>query len=292
MPNRLKGIKTMTEQLENTVDVADLGKKAVGLWRQGDKGDAVATYCLWLAHHQITFQCDVVDRKGSIEETLTFDLNEMNRHSAAYRDLHNENGSRNIKAIAARTIEVASRIFGLAEPTVAQKQRIDRALEMVAGFERLNLPLEAITLSNRNELCVPYVVMNAEPDPEKASTNEVNAYERLRDSTTALDGKDGQSLAALKRRLSPPKAKGADQNGKANRVVEFVNSVKFIGAVMNARNDETGENKAADDIPAFSGAIKGDLWNLYQSLGAYFEADPMSEEGEESDDEKGTGTNG
>ena len=292
MPNRLKGINLMTDQIENTVDVADLGKKAVGLWRQGDKGDAVATYCLWLAHHQITFQANVTDKKGSILETITFDLHDMNRHSANYRDCRNEDGSRNIKAVNARTVEVASRIFGLAEPTVAQKQRIDRALELVAGFERLNLPLEAISLSNRNELVVPYVVMNAEPDPDKATTNEINAYERLRDSDTALDGKAGQSLANLKRRLSPPKAKGADQNKSTDRVVSFVNSVKFVSTVIVARNDESGDDKAADDIPAFSGAIKSDLWNLYQSLGAYFEADPMSEEQEEGGDEKQTGTNG
>lgn len=275
----------MTNANETNNDVSALGQKAVSLWRQGDKGDAVATYCLWLAHHQVTFQTNVLDRKGSIVETLTFDLHDMNRHSANYRDCINEDGSRNIKAIAARTIEVASRIFGLAEPTVAQKQRIDRALELVAGFERLNLALEDVTLSNRNELVVPYVVMNAEPDKDKASTNEVNAYERLRDSTTALDGKDGQSLAALKRRLSPPKTKGADDRSSSDKVVTFVNSVKFIGAVMVARNDESGENNAADDIPAFSGAIKGDLWNLYQSLGAYFESDPMTEEQEGEDTE-------
>lgn len=281
----------MTDTIENN-DVSQLGQKAVSLWKQGDKGDAVATYCLWIAHHQVTFQALVKDKKGHTVETLTFDLHDMNRHSANYRDCRNEDGSRNVKAVNARTIEVASRIFGLAEPTVAQKQRIDRALEIVAGFERLNLNMEDVTLSNRNELVVPYVVMNAEPDPDKSSTNEMNAYERLRDSYTALDGKDGQSLAALKRRLSPPKAKGADDRSSSDRVVTFVNSVKFIGAVMVARNDESGENNAADDIPAFSGQIKSDLWNLYQSLGAYFEADPIEEEGEETEDEQKTGTNG
>lgn len=269
----------MSDTVENEInnDVSVLGAKAVALWKQGDKGDAVATYCLWQAHHMVTFQAFIKDKKGSIIETITFDLHDMNRHSVNYRDCRNEDGSRNVKAVNARTIEVASRIFGLTEPTVAQKQRIDRALEIVAGFERLNLKQEDVTLSNRNELVVPYVVMNAEPDKEKATTNELNAYERLRDSNTALDGKDGQSLAALKRRLTPPKTKGADERSTTDKVVSFVNSVKFIGAVMVARNDDTGENKAADDIPAFSGPIKNDLWNLYQSLGAYFEADPMAD---------------
>lgn len=276
----------MTDITIENNDVSALGQKAVALWKQGDKGDAVATFCLWTAHHTVTFQANVTDKKGAILETITFDLCDMNRHSTHYRDCRNEDGSRNVKAVNARTLEVASRIFGLSEPNAAQKQRIDRALEIVAGFERINLPQDAVSLSNRNELIVPYVVMNAEPDPEKASTNERNAYERLRDSTTALDGKDGQSLAALKRRLAPPVTKGADQRKTADRVVSFLSSVKFVSAAMVARNDPESENKAADDIPAFSGAIKSDLWTLYQSLGAYFAADPMEAE------EKKTGTRG
>lgn len=264
----------MTELQNN--DVSEMGAKAVALWKQGDKGDAIATYALWIAHHTITFQATVKGDKKTPDETITFDLNEANRHSPAYRDIHNDNGSRNIKHINARTLEIASRVFGLTDPTVAQKQRIDRALELVAGFERCALSLEAITLSNRNELVVPYVLMNAAPNPDKASTNEINAYERLRDSMTALDGKNGQSLAALKRNMTPPKPKGAndDRNDKG---VAFVASVIMLNTVLEARNDAECENSAADNIPAFTGSVKAKLWNLYTQLGVYFENDPIAE---------------
>ena len=262
---------------DTNFDVAAKGLEAVKNWKIGEKGDAIATYCLWVAHNTMTFQTTVKGGKNEADTVLTFDLCEANRHSSkGYRDIHNENGSRNIKHINARTLEVASRIFGLTEPTVAQKQRIDRALEIVAGLERRGLSLESISLSSRNELVVPYVTMTAEPNPDKASTNEINAYERLRDSSTALDGKNGQSLAALKRNLTPPKTKGAndDRNDKG---VAYVASLLMLKSVLKARNDETFENTAADNIPAFTGAIKLHHWEILIELQKLFENDPIEE---------------
>ena len=265
-------------ELQNN-DVSEMGAKAVALWKQGDKGDAIATFALWIAHHTITFQATVKGDKKTPDEVITFDLNEANRHSPAYRDIHNDNGSRNIKHINARTLEIAKRVFGLTDPTVAQKQRIDRALELVAGFERCALSLEAITLSNRNELVVPYVLMNAAPNPDKASTNEINAYERLRDSMTALDGKNGQSLAALKRHMTPPKPKGANDD-RSDKGVAYVASLVMLKTVLRARNDASCENPAADNIPAFTGAIRQHHWDILVELQKLFRDDPMESDQE------------
>jgi hypothetical protein len=288
----------MTNQVEtnetvlDNASVLDLGKRAFEYFRTADrdgaKGEAMATYCLWIAHNTMTFEADVTDRKGNIVETLRFDLAEANPHSSGYVDLRNEDGSRNIKGIAARNAAIAKRVFGIEELSNADKTRIARCLKLVAFFQRSGLEMEAVKLSKRNELIVPYEVMNAEPD-EKATTNERTVYERMVGTDHAIDGKHGNSLSELHRRANPPKERSAQSpDNDAQRAVSFFNSVKMVTAIITARNDENGDDKAADGIPAFGGELKANLWNLYQQLGSYFEADPIEEEEEEKKD----GTNG
>ena len=274
----------MENSIENTVSVLDLGKSAMRLFKSADtnngRGEAVASYALWLAAHQNIFTARVIE-KGKETETFSFDLWEAVIDHPSYVIPRKADGSTDGLKVRARNRAIALEVFGIDELSSNDKTRINRCLRLIASFAAKNLPFEAVSLSSANELIVPYHIAMP-PLSKKESEDETKVETRfaMHDKPTKITGTEGRSINAMLQRAYPPKAKGADERNTTDKIVSFVNSVKFIGAVIVARNDESGENNAADDIPAFSGAIKSDLWNLYQSLGAYFESDPIEDNGE------------
>lgn len=270
----------MTAQ-ETNANFADLGRKAAEAWRVGDrehgKGDALAVYALFNAHFTKTFQCKVLDKKGNTILEDTFELEDyISRKGCVKAD-----GTRDNKLLNARTNAVALEVFGLQEAQVtnAIKQRIQRALSVVAYFIRMGYDETNVELSRRNELMVPYPAM-VSPPGDSASTNEQTRYKAMEGERIALDGKEGMTLAALNRRANPPVERHAtvDSGNKADRGAEFVASVKFTRNILSKFMDENAD----DDMPALNSDARNALWELQTVLASYFEADPFEEEKKEA----------
>lgn len=258
------------ENVNNTNDILALGQKAVANWRKGEQGDAIAVYVLNRAWHSIIFQAIVEDRKGDTIEEISFTLADFaNRNAPQWR---NPDGTRNNKANNAAFHSIAERVFGIEAPTPALKQRIMRALKIVEGLARLYGP-EAITLNSRNQLVVPYVALNDEPAAD-ASEREKKVYAALADGTETLDSKEGRSLAALARRLSPPKKKGNDERKSPSE------SYRAALVFIKERTVALMNEDAPDDQPAPSNDLRELMYETQAALAAYFEADPMEKEEE------------
>lgn len=264
------------EIIPNTVDVASIGRKAVELWKSSDKDGAkaegLAIFALFQAWHTMTFHASITDKKGEVELAESFDLAEyINRDS---ENTVNANGSKNIKLLNARTHAISDKVFGISKPTNADKQRITRALNAVLFLVNQGYDETHVTLSKRNNLVVPYPVMNDAPAAD-AAENEKKKYAAMEGETWEIDGKQGNSLSELQRRAKPKGDSRAPQSGSSDKGQSFVNSIKFVSATIQSFLDE----KAADDMPAPNKETRKELFELQQRLVAYFQADPVEEEG-------------
>ena len=271
-------MQNLAQQVADTnSEAATLGRKAVAKWNTGERdlgqGDAMATAALFYAWHTMNFQAKITDKRtGAVTDTLDFDL-----HDYHTRPCNKEDGSRDNKMTLARTEAVASAVFGI-EPdklTNAFKMRINRAMVRVAYLCSLGFDETHVKLSQRGHLQVPYTVMHDEPASD-ADERAIRDYNNNKGDFETLDGKDGQSLAALDRRAKPKETRTA-QNTQASRAVEFAASVNFLNTTLKAINDPTGETKGSDVVNAFNNDLRAHLFELQNQLAIYFKADPMPE---------------
>ena len=258
----------------NTIDIAALGAKAVQSWKAGDrengKGDSLATFALINAWATTTFVATVkAVKKSDDDEVNSFDLAEHYNNTGCT----NANGTKNVKLIAARTKAISEKVFGIADPDNAFKQRLARTLEVVANVFRLGYDETNFTLNDKNQLRVPYPLLNAEPD-DKASENERNMYDMLSDSVVALDGKNKNSMAELSRQVKPKIERSAKEGATPDKGASFLASVKFVSATITA---VMGEN-APDDMPAPTDEVRKEMHALFLALGDYFTADPVEDD--------------
>lgn len=261
--------KTNTDNMNNVQDIASIGRKAVTLWKSGDKGDALAIYALSQAWFTMTFNAKVTNGKtGVVEDECSFDLEEYCNVTPM-----NENHTKNTKLMNARTHAVIFKLFGIEtkDVTPAHKQRIQRAVSAVQNLVRLGYTETDITLSRRNNLCVPYQVMHDEPD-EKATDNQRKLYNAMCGESHEIDSTKGNSLAELSRRVAPViKREAATGNGEKGS--SFIASIKLVNSVMQRLMDEN----APEDMPAPDDTMRAEMFSLQATLAKYFAADPMEE---------------
>lgn len=263
----------MSEHLSNN-EIASIGRKAVELWkssdRDGAKAEGLAIFALYQAFFTMTFNASVTDKKGEVEVAESFDLAEyVNRDS---ENLTNANGTKNVKLLNARTCAVSDKVFGIANPTNADKQRIARAMTAVLFLVNSGYNETHVSLSKRNNLVVPFPVMNDAP-ADDASENEKTRYASLEGATWEIDGKQGNSLAELQRRAKPKADPRSPQSQNSDKGASFVASIKFVSATLQSFLDE----KAADDMPAPNQETRKELFELMNRLQGYFTADPMED---------------
>jgi hypothetical protein len=265
----------MTTELNNAPDFASIGRMAVNDWQSADKsngkGDARAIYALFLAYQTATFTA-VIQTKGEPDETFSFDLREY----IETEPKANANGTRNIKAVAARTNAVAEKVFGIAKPDNAFKQRMQRAIKVVAFFVREGFDESNVSLNKRGELVVPYVAMHDEPK-EEAGEKALKQYRAMEGETINLDGKDGDSIAELTRRATPKKERTANATGDTSKGAAFVASVVMVKNTMRAIMAVDGDDAKADGVPSPNEAVRKEMYDLLSVLTSYFQADPLSD---------------
>lgn len=263
------------EQDANVIDVASIGRKAVELWkssdRDGAKAEGLAIFALFQAHFTLTFEAVVTNKKGEVEEQESFDLAEYHA-----KPPKNVNGTKNIKLMAARTCAVMNKVFGIPQPTNADKQRLIRAMSAVNFLVQQGYDESQISLSKRNNLVVPFPVMNDAP-ADDAAENDKKRYAAMEGETWEIDGKQGNSLAELNRRAKPKIERAAQTPAQQDKGATFVASIKFVDATLQQLLDM----EAADDMPAPTNDMRKALFELYARLGGYFEVDPMEDEQEE-----------
>lgn len=258
-------------------DAADLGRKAAAKWNSGERdlgqGDAMATAALFKAWHTMNLQAKITDKRtGATLETLDFDL-----HDYHTKQCNKPDGSRDNKLTLARTEAVAYAVFGIEanKLTNAHKQRIGRAMVRVAYLCSQGFDETHVKLSSRGFLQVPYTVMHDEPG-EDADERERRDYNNNKGDFETLDGKDGQSLAALDRRAKPA-GNRVTTRADVSKAVEFAASVNLLNRVLKSMNDASGETSGSEQVPAFNKEVRAHLFELQSQLAAYFDADPMEE---------------
>lgn len=272
----------MTIEQQNN-DVADYGRKAIEAWkssdREGGKGDSLAVFALAQAWPVMQFTAVIEDKKGKTQETDSFDLAD-HYHD---RNTRQNDGSRNIKLVAARTRAIIQRVFGVdieemdKPQAAAMKQRvIQRSLSVVADLFRLGYDETNISLNRHNQLEVPFPLMNNEPG-DKATDNERKTYNALAETTVALDGKGRNSMAELRKRIKPVETRAAEQGKAPDKGQALSDATKFVTASIQSLMSED----ATDDMPALNETRRNELHALFTVLGGYFTADPVEVKKEE-----------
>lgn len=267
----------------SNAQLEEIGRKAVQLWnsseRDGQRGDAMATFALFQAYHVCTFKAETRDKNGHLIRELSFDL-----HDYATTQCKNEDGSRDNKMTLARTLAVLDKVFGLPADKVtnAHKTRLARCVTRAIYLAGLGYDETNVKLSKQGFLQVPYPVMHDEPNAETATEREMRDWKNNQGDFETLDGKEGMSLAALDRKAKPKQSRDQTEGDKdAARSIEFVQSVKFLNSVLAGLNDEGGNNPGADNVPSPSEGLRKLMWELHANLSTYFDADPFDNEGEE-----------
>lgn len=265
--------QVQTDEQTNGADIASLGTRAIEYLRSserdGAKAGGMAIYCLFQAWHSVIFNAKVTDKNGHTVEQESFTLAEyVNPDNVPY----NENNTKNIKLMAARTIAVMSRVFGITEPNAAEKQLLIRSLPVVQYLARMDYDLTDVTLSKRNNLCVPFEAMNAAPDASKATANELKRYDAMIGESWEIDGKGGNSLAQLSRMATPKKERASQAaSSDADKGASFVASAKLVTACVQRLMNEDAE----DDMPSPNEDARVALFDLMITLTGYFAADPL-----------------
>ena len=217
--------------------VAEFGVEAIKAWQRGTKalgtGDQLAVYALMHAWEEVTFLAVITDKKGIIEQQFGFDLEEY-----VTKPMIKADGTRDNKATLARTVAICKRVFGIEAEDVDNsiKQRITRALEVVAYIQGQGFSVTDLEISKGGRLSVPYVVINDEPK-EDASENDKKMFKAMAGETVELDGKKGRTIAELQRRAKPKTERIAQANN-ADKGADFFASVKFARSVLERLLDE------------------------------------------------------
>lgn len=263
------------EQIQTIVntDIQSLGAKAVDAWksseRNGAKGDALSIVALFEAYHTLTFVARVHDKKGHLESETSFDLSDY----IDERGVTKLDGTKDKKLVGARLEAIAEKVFGVKQPDQNLKNRILRSLKSV-GYLASRFDIDDVKLSKRNELMIPYVALHDAPDAD-AGTNEIKKYEIMSDQLIALDGKEGNTLAALSRKANPPKKREVNQtDAKIDQGQAFTSSIKFALAMMPRiiGTEEDGSEFTASE------ELRKTMFELQTQLAAYFDIDPIEEE--------------
>jgi len=268
----------MTELTTNTAETFALGKEAARRWNlsseHGEAGDANAIVALVHGQRVLTFDA-TVERKGS-DTVESFDFDVLSFANPYW----NADGSKDTRKMAARTAALASRLFGIEEMNNAIKQRIARTVKIAiylinALADKTDEELfEAVKLKG-NKLVVPNELVRAVPS-ETASDNEKAIFEAMKGKDCVLDGKDKASIAELSRRANPPKApRASDDSTKGS---SFNASLDYVTAIVQQQL-----NPDADEADiALSDEQRRKLFSLAQYVAAYFSADPLEDEEEET----------
>lgn len=260
--------------ISNNTVATELGAKAAQAWDKsassGDAGDALAINALYLASRTMTFTAEVERKKEDIIEKLDFDFNDW------MTPLFNADGSKDTRAMAARTSAVVLRVFGMTEVNGATRVRIERTKKIADYLAKRHAFMEddayatAVTMKG-NKLVVPHAAVHTEPKPD-ASDNEIAIYDAMKDKPCTLDGKNNASLAQLGRRATPPKetrhATVATDKGNSLNA-----SVDYLTAIVRQLNSVDAECEVALD-----NAMREKLYFLVNGLATYFEADPIEGE--------------
>jgi hypothetical protein len=277
----------MTATNNNTAETFQFGKEAARLWglsiERGEAGDANAIMALVHAQRTVNFDATVERKDTETVERFEFDI------LSFAEPYWNNDGSKDTRKMAARTACLAERLFGISELTNAIKQRLARSLKCAIYVLNSLKDMDdeqlfaAVTLKG-NKLVVPNELVRAEPS-ETASENEKAIYQAMKGRPLILDGKDKASLAELSRRANPPKQTARDGKDNNTSGASFVNSVKFVTAIVQQQLSEDAPENAVSDV-ALSDEARRDLFKLAQYIAAYFTADPLEEVEEAPKEEK------
>ena len=265
----------MTAINNNTANVLNIGSEAARRWTlsstHGEAGDANAIVALVYAERMLTFTATVERKKEDTTEQFDFSVLDL------ATPLYNNDGSKDTRAMAARTLALSSRLFGIEELTNAIKTRLARSIKaavyLINALKHLSdEELQEAVCIKGGKLVAPYGLVKPAP-AEDASDNEKIIYEAMKDKPLSLDGKDGASLAELNKRAAPPKATRAAGENKSDGA-SFNASLAFVSAIVSQQiNEEADETEIA-----LSNEQRRALFALSQHIAAYFAADPIEEE--------------
>lgn len=259
----------------NMNETITLGREAARFWnlsvKHGDSGDAHAIVALVHAERTVTFTATVERKKEDTVEEFDFDILSL---ATPY---YNNDGSKDTRKMAARSLALANRLFGLEELSNAIKTRLARCIKIATYLIKSLAALsdeqlvEAVRIE-KGKLVVPYGLVAPEP-AEDASSKDKAVFKAMQNDSIALDGKDGMSIAELSRRANPTKANRAASNDTTNGA-SFNASVSFVTAIVQQQLNETADES---DV-ALSSEQRRALWTLAQNIASYFQNDPLEEE--------------
>ncbi|MCA2555766.1 MAG: hypothetical protein IM525_02960 [Microcystis sp. M43BS1] len=280
------------DSLRNAPEVQEYGKQASAAWSDADKfstkGDQLAILALFHAFHKVTFSAVVKNRKGETEDVSTFELADL------AKEPKNNDGTRDNKMITARTVTIAKEVFGLSEEQVTQsfKNRLSRAMEVVFLFVSLGYTEDQVTLTTKKNaqgrvvqmLKLPFTSINKAPEIDsegKIDEEELDHYNRLKDSFVVLDGTKGKTVAELQRRaqaaLHPAKSRnaGANATNPQDKGQAFKGSVQSTIAFLHMVLDNEDESEIA-----INNELRYQLWELQHMLAQFFDIDPLTKDEE------------
>lgn len=272
--------------IQNNANVEAIGKEAARRWglrdEHGSAGDANAICALVYADRTMTFTANV-QRKDSVE-TFDFDVKSL------ATPLFNNDGTKDTKAMSARTDALLLKLFGIEERTNAINTSLARCiksavylidavadveLDALIGFKDADgKDVPGIVSMKAAKLVVPYGLVMKAP-AEDASDNDKAVYEVMKEKPLVLDGKNGASLAELGKRANPPKAKRAagDSDKGNDQGASFAGSLEFVRAIV-----QQNSNPDADESEvALSDELRRNLFALAQDIAAYFAIDPLED---------------
>ena len=257
----------------NNNTVTEYGMKAASAWDRatsnGDAGDALAVAALYNAFPTMTFACTVERKKEDIVETVDFDLIDW------LSPVFNADGTKDTRAMNARTHAVILKVFGISEGNVspAIKTRVDRAKKCAAYLYNRHAAMSdddyatAVTMKG-NKLVVPYAAVTPEPKDD-ASDNEKTVYEAMAAKPLTLDGKKGASLAELSKRANPPKARREQASKEEGNGLN--EAVSYITGIM------LSINSSDESDVALSNQLREKLYHMQMAIAQYFTTDPIGD---------------
>lgn len=259
---------TISNSIEGMTEAHNAGKAWANAATQDGKGDALAIYALVTLWHDWEGAYTVDD------EAHSFTL-------ATYGNpLFNATGNKDNKRTNARTIALATQLFGLPLDEKGKLEnrfasRINRAYQAARYLVAQNA---AIDLKKGN-LVVPFTLIEEAPG-EKASEKEKAMYSAManQNAPMTLDGRSGMSLANLGKRAdawAEQQGNGKAKRGtksKSDKGLSFDDAINFALRVVKDWNNP--DNAESDVAP--TPAIRATLFNLSEQLAAYFAADPLA----------------
>ncbi len=260
-----------TETTANT-SVLSIGQKAVAKWNSAHKnegqGNACAIVALMQARETLSFHAETTDKDKNVDR-CDFDLD-------AYlfqRSVKNEDGSRNNKMTDARTAAVLLKVFGVTPEQDSQniRNKLRFACDVVKDLVVKGIRAQDVSISAAGNLEIPYVLMHNEPKAD-ASERDIKTWNKMREGTEILDGKNGMSVAKLAQRIKPERVQGPDRTDGQKTVSDFKTSLAFVTSIVSRFNDPNAE---VDVAPTKE--LEAEMFNLQSQLTAYFKAYPVQQ---------------